>query len=398
MHLRLGIYGGTFNPPHIGHIRAAEAAVKQLELDKLLVIPTGIPPHKTLEPGSPSNTERMEMAQLSFSDIPCAAVTDMELLKNSVSYTAETVDVLKDSYPDAELFLILGSDMYLTLDQWRDAGHLLRCVTPAVFSRKTGEDKELRVYARDLGERFGAQTIVVAHDAVDISSSRLRGMLKHRAGTGFIAEPAYEYIIKNRLYGAKPDFDWLRYQAYTLLKMRRILHVAGCEAEAVKLAKRWDADENEAREAAILHDITKQLEPDDQLQLCEKYDIMTDAVEASEAKLLHAKTGAALARKFYGASDAVHDAILWHTTGRSNMDLLEKIIYIADYIEPTRVFENVKELRSLAYTDLDAAVALGLRMSIDDLHSRGIIPHKRTEEAFSWLTAHTPHLKGDKKQ
>ena len=393
--MRIGIYGGTFNPPHIGHVRAAGAAATQLELDKLLIIPTGIPPHKPLPSGSPSNAERLALVQQSFSDVPGAFVTDMELKNSSVSYTTQTLDALNKSYPDAEFFLILGSDMYLTLDQWRDAVHVLQRVTPAVFSRGSGDDKDIEAYSGFLSEKFGVKTVMIDNDAIDISSSQLRRMLPQRGGMDYVTPEAYEYIINNKLYGAKPDFDWLRVQAYNLLKARRILHVAGCEFEAVKLAKHWNADENEAREAAILHDITKQLEMPDQLQLCENYDIMTDAVEANEVKLLHAKTGAALARALFSASDAVHDAILWHTTGRPDMTLLEKIVYIADYIEPTRDFENVKELRSLAYEDLDAAIAKGLKMSIDDMRARDIVPHERTQGALNWLIAHTPQSKGD---
>jgi nicotinate-nucleotide adenylyltransferase len=323
INLRIGIYGGTFNPPHIGHIRAAGAAARQLELDRLLVIPTGIPPHKSLEAGSPSSGARLELARLSFSDIPCAFVSDLELKSGGVSYTVGTADELIKSYPGAEFFLIIGTDMFLTLDKWRDAERLLETVRPAVFSRRGGEEREIAAYAAYLRERFGVDTVLIKHKAIDMSSSQLRRMLSQRAGIDYIAEPAYEYIIMNRLYGAKPDFDWLRVQAYAMLKTRRILHVAGCEAEAVRLAKHWGADVDEAREAAILHDITKQLEHGDQLQLCEKYDIMTAAVEAAEVKLLHAKTGAAIARAVYGASDDVHDAIAWHTTGRPKMTRLE---------------------------------------------------------------------------
>ncbi len=393
MFLRLGIYGGTFNPPHIGHIRAAAAAVSQMGLDQLLVIPTGIPPHKTLEPGSPSREERLEMTRLAFADIGCATVMELELEKNGVSYTVQTVEALKKQWSDAQMYLIVGSDMYVTLGQWYQAGQLLNAVTPAVFSRGAGEDARIGEYEKHLRAQFGVESVIIEHDAIDISSSQLRGMLALREGSDYLTDTVYEYIIQNKLYGAKPDFDWLRVQAYTMLKSRRILHVAGCEAEAVRLARHWKADEEEAREAAILHDITKQLELPDQLQLCEKYDIMTDTVEAEEVKLLHAKTGAALARQLFGASDAVHDSILWHTTGRPDMTLLEKIIYLADYIEPTREFENVKELRSLAYADLDAAVRRGLQMSIDDMHERGIVPHERSQQALSWFTptSQSPH-------
>ena len=289
----------------------------------------------------------------------------------------------------------MGTDMYLTLEKWRDAGRLLDYATPAVFARGDGEDGKIKAYAAKILRKHNARTEILHNKAVNVSSTELREMLPRREGADMIEAPAYAYIIKKRLYGAKPDFAWLRAQVYETMKPKRIPHVAGCEAEAVRLAERWGANADEAREAAVLHDITKHLELDDQLQLCRKYDIMTDTIEAEEVKLLHAKTGAAVAREVFGMSQSVHDAIQWHTTGRADMTLLEKIIYIADYIEPTREFEGVDTLRSLAYSDIDQAIIRGLRMSIEDMKTRGIVPHPRTEEALIWLIQHGPQAKGE---
>lgn len=393
--MRFGIYGGTFNPPHIGHFGAAAAAAEQLRLDVLFIVPAGIPPHKELPPGTPTNEDRMEMARLSFSGLPCAEISDLELKKEGISYTTETLDWLLTKYPDSEIFLIMGSDMFLTLETWKNAGHLLESVTPAVLSRGDGEDAEINNYAKYLYQNFRVKSIIIGHDVVDISSTKLREVLPMRGGAEYINETTYGYIIKNRLYGAKPDFSWLRERVFESMKPKRVTHTIGCEAEAVKLAVRWGADENEAREAAILHDITKHLNLEEQLQLCKKYDIMTDNAESAEVKLLHAKTGAAIGGAVFGASKAVTDAILWHTTGKADMSLLEKIIYIADYIEPTREFEGVDVLRSLAYADLDSAVAKGLSMSIEDMKVRGITPHPRTKEAMDWLHARCPRNKGE---
>ena len=192
----------------------------------------------------------------------------------------------------------------------------------------------------------------------------------------------YEHIISRRLYGAKPGWNWLREKAYSMLKTKRIPHVKGCEEEAVRLALHWGADPEQAAEAAILHDITKKLNLREQLILCEKYGIIPDALEAASEKLLHAKTGAAIAKESFGVSENVYDAIKWHTTGRADMSLLEKIIYMADYIEPTRDFEGVEKLRQLAYTDLDAAMKLGYEMSLGDLARYGVSPHPNTIEAL----------------
>ena len=395
--MRLGIYGGTFNPPHIGHVRAAASAAATLRLDVMLIVPSGTPPHKTLPSGSPTPEERLALTRLSFSGLPCAEISDLELKKQGVSYTVETLDALLSRYPGAEVFLVMGTDMYLTLETWKDADRLLDFVTPAVLSREGGEDEGIVAYSSGLFRKYNARTEIVHNEVIDISSTELRELLPRREGAGMLEAAAYAYIIQKRLYGAKPDFSWLRAKVYEALKPKRIPHVAGCEDEAVRLAEHWGADPDEAREAAILHDITKHLELDEQLQLCRKYDIMTDAVEAVEVKLLHAKTGAAVARRVYGMSQAVHDAIMWHTTGRDDMTLLEKIIYIADYIEPTRDFEGVDTLRSLAYTDIDQAIIRGLRMSIADMKARGIVPHPRTEQALLWLVDHNTRAKGEKR-
>lgn len=395
MRLRFGIYGGTFNPPHIGHIRAAAAAQAQLNLDVLYIVPAGIPPHKELPSGSPTNDDRLEMARLSFFGLPFAEVSDLEQKKEGISYTSETLDWLLTKFPDSDIYLIMGSDMFLTLETWKNAGHLLDSATPAALSRNAGEAAELNGYAAYLFQKFKVKSIIVESDVIDISSTELRKALPMRGGNEFIEEATYGYIIENRLYSAKPDFDWLRARVFERMKPKRISHTIGCEAEAVQLAARWGGDENEAREAAILHDITKHLDLEEQLQLCKKYDIMTDNAEKAEVKLLHAKTGAALAGAVFGVSKAVADAILWHTTGKADMSLLEKIIYIADYIEPTREFDGVDGLRRLAYADLDSAVAQGLRMSIEDMSARGITPHLRTKEAIDWLLTHCSQYKGE---
>ena len=121
------------------------------------------------------------------------------------------------------------------------------------------------------------------------------------------------------------------------------------------------------------------------LAISEKYGIITDTAEKNDAKLLHSKTGAAVARDKFNISDEVYNAIYWHTTGKADMSLLEKIIYMADYIEPTRDFDGVDKLRKIAYINLDEALLLGLEMSLIDLEERNIVPHTKTQEAIDWL-------------
>ena len=149
-------------------------------------------------------------------------------------------------------------------------------------------------------------------------------------------------------------------------------HVIGCSQTAEALAKQYGADPELARRAGILHDVTKAIGPHDQLLLARHYGIVPSGQEQINPKLLHAKTGAAVARAVFGECEQVVSAIEWHTTGRANMTVLEKILYLADYMEPNRRFTGVDTLRELVWKDLDAGMELGLRMSLESLAQRGL--------------------------
>ncbi|MCL2843459.1 MAG: nicotinate (nicotinamide) nucleotide adenylyltransferase [Oscillospiraceae bacterium] len=387
--MRIGIFGGTFNPPHKGHLQAATVAIEALGLDKLYVVPTGVPPHKSLEPDTPSGTARYQMAALLFADVPQMQMLDIELTRQGPSYTIDTVLAIQKLHPAAELFLLSGTDMFLSLEHWHRAGELLNIVTPVVFARADGQGQAIADFAGHLQERYSVTPIQIDHEILEISSTALREMLALRAGRAWLADSVYAEIIARGYYNAKPDFEWLREQAHAMLSHKRIPHVQRTEEEAVRLAQRWDVEESAAREAAILHDITKSLDIQAQLQLCEKYDILADSATRENVKLLHAKTGAAIAKVEFGAAQAVYDAICYHTTGRQGMTTLEKIIYLADYIEPGRDFPEVHALRELAYTDLDKAMLYGLELSLKELAQKGRIPHPDTVEAVRWLKTET---------
>ena len=155
--------------------------------------------------------------------------------------------------------------------------------------------------------------------------------------------------------------------------------------EAVRLAERYGADVTKARVAALLHDCTKKLDMAEQLALCERYRIPLDELERKALKLLHSKTGAAIARDVFAVDDEVYNAILYHTTGKPDMTLLEKIIYLADYIEPTRDFPGVEELRRTVYEDLDRGLLLGLTMTIQEMEELGNPVHHMTRDARDYL-------------
>lgn len=385
--MKIAIYGGTFNPPHRGHVESLQAVYEQAKPDRVLVIPASIPPHKELAAGSPDAEERLELTRLAFKELPYAEVTDMELTRTGKSYTSDTVAELLRKYPDAELMLAMGTDMFLSFETWHEYRYLIENVTMLVFARREGEDEKIFRHGEYLESEYGAKIKYIMHDPLPISSSEIRRLLPRRLGRELLPGGVFARIVKNGDYAAKPDFPWLREQSYAYLSPKRIPHVQGCEWEAVRLAKRWGESEEDAAEAGILHDITKKLVLSEQLILSEKYGIINDTYETANVKLLHAKTGAALARDLFNISDRVYSAIRWHTTGKPDMTLLEKIIYMADYIEPNRDFPGVDKLRKLAYEDLDAAMVLGLKMSLEDIRSYGAEPYEVTVSAYEWYKA-----------
>lgn len=391
--MNIGIYGGTFDPPHAGHIAAAQAAMETLHLDKLLLIPDAQPPHKQLPEGSAAPQQRYDMTVLATAALgKKAEVSDMELRRAGVSYTADTLAALRAQYPEDTLYLLMGSDMFLSLHTWRRPEDIIALAHIAPFSRET-EDESAAFDAQKayLEKHFAAQVTVIPNpQVVEVSSTEIRARLARGQGGELLPPPVWGYIQRERLYGTRTDLthltpEALRPIALSYLKPKRMPHVLGTEQEAVRLAEKYGADVTKARIAALLHDCTKKLDMDEQLALCRQYAIPLDELEQKALKLLHSKTGAAIARDVFAVDDEIYNAILYHTTGKPDMTLLEKIIYLADYIEPTRDFPGVETLRRTVYEDLDRGLLLGLTMTIDEMEEMGNPVHHMTRDARDYL-------------
>ena len=387
--MKTAIYGGSFNPPHLGHRAAALTVTEKLQSDRLLIIPDRLPPHKALPEDSPSAEDRFQLCELSFAGIPGLEVSDIEIQRAGASYTADTVEQLRALYPQDELLLIVGTDMLLCIDQWYRFSYLLEQCTVAVLCRAGDERGLIEEKAAALRSLYNASVEIVPHEPIEISSGELRELLPRRLGRDGLTRAAYEEIIRRRWYGAQPELAWLREMAYAMLEPKRIAHVSGCEGEAVSLAMRWGEDPELAAEAAILHDITKRLDPEAQFALCEDEALALEDTERECPAVLHAITGAALAEKCFGVCGAVRDAIRWHCTGKPDMTRLEKIVWLADYIEPTRNFPGVQEARRLAETDLDRAMALALEMTLRYILERGETPCPVTQRAMEYYQERT---------
>lgn len=386
---RIGIFGGSFNPPHLGHILALQEFLTKLALDRVVLIPAGDPPHKTLSANSPTAAQRLQMSRLSVQDMEKVCVSDIEISREGRSYTADTIALLREEYPNDELFLLIGTDMFYSFASWYQPERITAEAKICVAYRDKEQSKKLQACAETLRNTLHADILFVENEYLPYSSTSARAMLAFNCAQSYLPPAVLRYIRENGLYYTGSNLKNLPYEelreiSLSLHKSKRVAHVIGCSDTALRLAVKYGADQENARRAGILHDITKALNAEEQLKLCECYKIILSDFEARHPKLLHAKTGAVIAREVFGESVAVCEAIEWHTTGRAKMSLLEKIIYLADYVEPNRQIDGIDELRALTEQSLDAGMLRGLNMTLAHVRSGGaeVDPHSLAAVQF----------------
>ena len=387
---RIGIYGGTFNPPHVGHLRGAAQAIEALGLDKLLLIPDRIAPHKVIPSGSPTPEQRLEMLRIAAGDHPKMEVSDIELKREGPSYSYITVEQLREIYPDAKLYLLMGTDMFTSFLTWKNPERILKNAALAVMCRGDRGERAAIAAQKQVIEDMGYEVELIENDVTVISSTQMRRLLAFRCAGDFLPEGVLDYIREKRLYDTRTDWKnlpmaELEQVVISLLNPNRVAHVLGCRDTAVELARRWGADETDAARAGILHDITKAIDGPLQLTLCAAYGKILSDFSRKYPKTLHALTGSLVAQRIFGENENVVSSICHHTTGRADMTLLEKIIYVADYMEPCRKFPGVEKLRKLAFEDIDAALKLGLEMTLEHLANQGNEVSPESREALAWL-------------
>lgn len=369
---RIAMFGGSFNPIHNAHTTVAAAFIKKLKLDKLIFIPTAIPPHKS--DAEIINAEhRFEMCRLAADTMKKADVSDIEIKRSGKSYTADTLKQLKELYPDSELYLITGADMFLTIQDWRNPEEIFSLAVICTVPRDDADYVRLRKHEIKLNT-MGAKTVLYDIRRMDVSSTDIRKRIFNDEDISkFVDKKVANYIYSNYLYMDKSKIDYDRFDRVIKARMgeKRYIHSVNVAKEAQRLAKKYGADVDKAKLAGMLHDITKETNPEQQLQIIKNSNIILNDVEKFSPKLWHAIAGAAFVRDVIGISDEdVFNAIRYHTSGRSGMSLLEKVIFIADFTGAERNYDGVEKMRSLAEKSLEDAMEFGLSFSISDLAQR----------------------------
>lgn len=195
--IRLGIYGGTFNPPHIGHIQAAKAFVDNMKLDRLLVIPTYLPPHKEYT-SSVTCDDRFHMCRIAFSDVNKTEVSDIEIIRGGASYTYLTLQDLKNE--DTELFFLCGTDMILSMDKWKNPEIIFKLANICFIRRENDQriTQMIRDKCLEYKTKFNANIYQINAEIIDISSSEIRNAGQDTEK--YLTDSVKQYISKKGLY------------------------------------------------------------------------------------------------------------------------------------------------------------------------------------------------------
>ena len=378
--MRVGIFGGTFDPPHNGHVAALKEFINKCGTDRTLVIPTGVPPHKTA--GTTSDKDRLEMAALAFGDFPDTEICDYEIKKGGKSYTVDTLEWLRSEYPEAEFVLYTGSDMFLSLHRWRNAEKILSLCSAAAFSRTGSDRAELDAQAEFLRKNYGADVSVYDFEPEVVSSSGVRLLIETGGNwASLVPGPVRDYIEKNGLYSS--GFYSVKKLLRERLSEKRYVHSLGVAKTAAELAVLYGADPKKAELAGLLHDVTKNLDPKEQIEFCEKNGIPLTEDDRLSPKVIHAVSGEWFLKNIIGITDSeILSAVRYHTTGRKGITLLEKIIYVSDFTEPSRNYSDADYYRGLSKKDLDTALFEGMKWIIGDKRKNGEPVHRDSLEMY----------------
>jgi nicotinate-nucleotide adenylyltransferase len=201
--VRVGILGGTFNPPHLGHLVCAQEAYLQLRLDRVILIPARIPPHKPVE-DEPGPEHRVALCRLAVQGDERFAVSDLEIERPGPSYTVDTLEELHSKAPDTELFLILGGDVAAGLPRWREPERVLSLARVAVAKRRGTSRASVDAALHQL--RGGEQAEFFRMPRIGVSSTMVRRRVRVGEPIRYIVpDPVARYIHEHRLYGGPTD-------------------------------------------------------------------------------------------------------------------------------------------------------------------------------------------------
>lgn len=431
--IKVAIFGGSFDPFHIGHKRVVEGLIKLNKFDKIIVMPLGLAPHKKkyMTPAG----YRAEMTRLGLLDLPQVEVSNYEINRpGKYSYTLDTIQYFEreiklnylkakhskarkkrrsgakarttrdeqkfqasllreliDSNLKVKLYLVYGSDALDTIESWHEPAQLLRS-TKLLICRRGGENIDhIKSRADFLKEKYGAKIKFFDIEETSISGTSLRKKLRKREEVDQLLPKMVEkFIRKNSIYKLQKDMEHLNAEELIrlgiyenevrkLVSRSRLVHSLNVMQYAVHLAVCHSYDPFKAATAGILHDIAKQMDISKQYRYAAKIGMLSPL----NKNIAHGPAGAYYIKKFLGIQDQeILDALIFHTTSRPAATTLDKIIFLADKLEYGRPFKNLDKIREAADRDLDLGLASCLTEVKEALAKRSRTGHPLTMAAI----------------
>lgn len=386
--MKIGIFGGTFDPIHNGHLYSAQELKKIFGFDKIVFIPTGEPPHKVARLITPSR-HRYAMVCAAVNDIEGFEVSDIEINRKSYSYTYDTlIELRKKSKADEDYYLIIGADTLADIVNWHKSEEVFKLCSFVAIKRPGLDNDKFEEALRNV-KSAGANVHFIEIPQYDISSTQIRRSL---ASGEDVAESipceVSRYIAANGLYRpGELSYSETVADLKGLISQKRFEHCLRVADECAELAGFYGADVEACRLAGLLHDCAKELTDKQYAWLG-----ITDAEDDYEGQsvLRHAEAGAILARERYGVcDDEILEAIRCHITGKPNMSIISQILFVSDYTEKGRSGAPYNKVRELAAKGLliEAMLEECDNTLIYNIQRKYVVVCTQTVKTRNWLVS-----------
>lgn len=369
------VFGGSFDPVHVEHTNILKAAVRELCADKVIVVPTKNPPHKSAS--KTPFSDRAEMARIAFSKVSAnVIVDDIENRNDGVNYSSDNLPVLEKKY--GKFVYVIGGDSLLALESWHEPEFIVRNFEIAVFDREgyqSAKDK-----AAELNEKWNGKIRILEYVGKEVDSHTIRDRLMLKADVSGLDENVGRYIKSRNLYS---EFFLCVDKAATYLDEKRLVHSKNTALVALSLNRNFcpKIDEDKVLLAGLLHDVGKMYDKTE-LPNNIKNSIPSDSIGTP---VQHQFVSAEIVKNDFHISDEdVLNAIRFHTTGRENMSRFEKLIYVSDLISYERNFQGVESLRKAVYNDFEKGFITCLTYSRDYVVETGRAVYPLTDKAINF--------------
>lgn len=375
---RIGILGGSFSPVHNGHLQIAEDCLLEMGLDKIIFLPNSNPPHKNVDKFSFDT--RVEMLNLAIKD---NEKFDISLVEGDCTKIHYSYYTMRDNFYNGKdkFYFIMGDDEFLSIKSWNEYEKFLEITSVIVFLRNHDINYVIE-NSKEIIEKYDVN--ILNNSVISISSTDIRNRMNQKKSIRYLVpEKVSKYIYEELNYF---DIERIKKDLEEKLSEIRYEHSLRVADYSKRLAKIYNADENKAYLAGLVHDCAKNLEEYYMLNKKVNSDIILDNEEKNSKNIQHAPIGAAVCKNLYGISDnEIISAVRYHTTARENMTLIEKILFISDKIEPNRKYDTVEELRKIADYDIDKAIVKFLNDSFEYLEKKSQKIHPLSVKARDYL-------------